>query len=569
MPAGGGLSLIKFLKIIKPSNMNAKVKNKTRYIFVMGGVLSGLGKGIATSSISHLLQSRGFVVTAMKIDPYLNVDAGTMNPTEHGEVFVTRDGLETDQDVGNYERFLDVELSHDNYMTQGMVWKTVIERERNLEYHGKCVQPWHHIPEEIISRIKYAGKASQADFVLVEIGGTVGEYENLIFLEAGRRMRLTMPDQILFTMVSYLPIPSKIGEMKTKPTQTAVQTLNAAGIQPDFILTRSSHELDKKRKEKIGLHCSVDVRDIISSHDVDSIYQIPSVYKKQKFDDRILEKFHLKAKPSDLKAWNRRLVQTPKNAKKVVKVGMVGKYFATGDFTLADSYISVIESLKAAVWANNAKVEFEWINSERFEKDSRKVKQLDAYDAIVVPGGFGERGVEGIIKAIKYARENNIPYLGLCYGMQLATIEFARNVAGIKDATTTEVKPDAKNPVIDVMEEQKKKLAKSDYGGTMRLGDYDCTLAPDTHSLELYSEKKIVERHRHRYEFNNAYRARLAKAGLVIAGINPKQDLVEIIELPKDVHPYFVGVQFHPEFKSRPMRPHPVFVGLIKASLGK
>lgn len=548
--------------------MKAQMKN-TRFIFVMGGVLSGLGKGIATSSIAKLLQSRGFNVTAMKIDPYINVDAGTMNPTEHGEAFVTCDGLETDQDVGNYERFLDIELKRDNYMTQGMVWKAVIERERNLEYKGKCVQPWHHIPEEIIHRIKNVGKKSKADFVLVEIGGTVGEYENLIFLEAGRRMRISMPGQVLFAMVSYLPVPSKTGEMKTKPTQTAVQTLNAAGIQPDFILTRSLNELDDKRKEKISLHCSVGIDDIISSHDVDSIYEIPSIYQKQGFDNRILEKFNLKAKKGNLNTWNKRLVDTPRNAKKVIKIGMVGKYFATGDFTLSDSYISVIESLKAAVWAHNAKAEFTWINSEKFEKHSAKVEELNNYDAIVVPGGFGERGVEGIIKAIKYTRENNIPYLGLCYGMQLATIEFARNVAGIKDANTTEIKPNVNNPVIDVMEEQKKKLATSDYGGTMRLGNYNCVLSPKTHVAGLYNRKNIIERHRHRYEFNNKYRKKLEKAGLVIAGINPKQDLVEIIELPVSEHPYFVGVQFHPEFKSRPMRPHPVFVGLIKAALDK
>jgi len=554
--------------------MKLQDKNQPRFIFVMGGVLSGLGKGIATSSIAKLLQSRGFSVTAIKIDPYLNVDAGTMNPTEHGEVFVTRDGLETDQDVGNYERFLDIEMVSDNYMTQGMVWKTVIEKERNLDYHGACVQPWHHIPEEIIRRIKNLAKKSQADFILIEIGGTVGEYENLIFLEAGRRLKLLIPTQVLFVMVSYLPVPSKIGEMKTKPTQTAVQTLNAAGIQPDFILTRSSQELDKKRKEKISLHCSVDVHNIISSHDVDNIYEVPIVYKKQHFDDRILEKFNLKSKPSNLIAWNKRLVVTPRQAKKIIKVGMVGKYFTTGDFTLVDSYISVIESIKSAVWAHNVHVVFDWISSEKFEKNPAGVKELSKYDAIVVPGGFGERGVEGIIKAIKYAREKKIPYLGLCYGMQLATIEFARHVAGIKDANTTENKPKIKNPVIDVMEEQKNKLATSDYGGTMRLGDYLCVLTPKTHSAKLYGNgkteaKDVVERHRHRYEFNNAYRKQLEQAGLVIAGINPKQDLVEIIELPKSIHPYFVGVQFHPEFKSRPMRPHPIFYGLIQAAVEK
>ncbi|MGB0757131.1 MAG: CTP synthase [Patescibacteria group bacterium] len=541
-------------------------QKKTRYIFVMGGVLSGLGKGIATSSIGTLLTYSGYNVTALKIDPYINVDAGTMNPTEHGEVFVTKDGLETDQDIGNYERFLDKEMTKDNYMTQGMVWSSVIEKERNLEYGGITVQPFKHIAEEIINRIKHLGKVSKADFVLIEIGGTVGEYENLIFLEAARRMRIETPDSVRHIMVSYLPIPAMVGEMKTKPTQTAVNTLNAAGIQPDFILTRSSKPLDKKRKEKISYYCNVPAGHVISSEDVESIYKVPLLYQDQKFDELIQKSFGMRPKKSALGEWNKTLVKSGKN-NKTINIAMIGKYFATGEFTLSDSYISVIEALKSAGIHQKVDVEFTWVSSEDFEKNKKKLSYLDQFDGIVVPGGFGSRGVEGIIAAIGYARKNNIPYLGLCYGMQLATIEFARNVAGIKEAHTTEIKPKAKHPVIDVMNDQKKLIAENRYGGTMRLGDYSCALKAGTHARRLYKKKDIVERHRHRYEFNNKYRDKLEKAGLIIAGLNTKRDLVEIIELPD--HPYFVGVQFHPEFKSRPMRPHPVFTGLIEAAKNK
>lgn len=540
---------------------------KPSYIFVIGGVLSGLGKGVATSSIARLLQERGLKVTAMKIDPYINVDAGTMNPTEHGEVFVTKDGLETDQDLGNYERFLETELDADNYMTQGMVWQTVIERERNLGYQGRCVQPWFHIPAEIIRRIKKLGRKQKADIVMIEVGGTIGEYENLIFLEAGRRMRLEMPGRVLFVMVSYLPIPAKIGEMKTKPTQTAVQILNTAGIQADFILARSAKLIDVKRKEKLAFFCNMADEDIISSQDVDSIYQVPVFYQEQDLDKKILKKLGLKSKRGNLREWKRKLVDEVKEIKKEVNIAMVGKYFSTGAFTLSDSYISVIEALKHAGWVNKVRVNFTWIDSEDIEKGKLKVESLSKYDGIVVPGGFGSRGVEGIIEAIKYARINKIPYLGLCYGMQLATIEFARNVAGLKNAHTTEVNKKTPYPVIDIMADQKEKLADSDYGGTMRLGNYNCSLKRGTKSQLAYGETNIVERHRHRYEFNNKYKNKLLKSGLVIAGVNHKNNLVEIIELSD--HPFFIGVQFHPEFKSRPLKPHPLFKSFIKAALGK
>lgn len=541
------------------------VNKKTKFIFVMGGVLSGLGKGIATSSIAKLLQSRGFTVTAMKIDPYINVDAGTMNPTEHGEVFVTKDGLETDQDIGNYERFLDLELDSDNYMTQGSVWQTVINKERNLEYGGKCVETVPHIPDEVIRRIKKLANKSKADFVMIEIGGTVGEYQNFIFLEAARMMKLKMPTQVMSIMVSYLPIPSKIGEMKTKPTQTAVKTLNSAGIQPDFILARSERPLDHKRKEKISIFCNVAIEDVISSPDVESIYQVPIVYRQQNLDKRILMKFNIKANNRDLRDWQKRLLVTPKNVRKKINIGLVGKYFSTGSFTLSDSYISVIESLKFAAWQNKVQIEFTWLDSESIEKGKTDIKVLNDFAGVVVPGGFGSRGVEGIISSIEYVRKNNIPYFGLCYGMQLACIEFARHVLKLKNANTTEIDKQTVDPIIDLMIEQKQNIKDARYGGSMRLGDYNCQLIPKTKAAMAYNAKSVVERHRHRYEFNNKYLNKMTKAGLIVSGINKKRDLVEIIELKN--HPFFIGVQFHPEFKSRPLRPHPLFLQFIKAAI--
>ncbi|MDP3883218.1 MAG: CTP synthase [Candidatus Staskawiczbacteria bacterium] len=543
-----------------------------KYIFVVGGVMSGVGKGVGVSAIGKILKSKGFDVTAIKIDPYINVDAGTMNPIEHGEVFVTEDGDECDQDVGNYERFLDENIYSDNYMTTGRIYQAVINRERNLEYNGKCVEVVPDIPNEVISRIKKAGKKTKADFVLIEIGGTVGEYQNLLFLEAARMMRLQNPKDVLFILVSYLPVPHFPGEMKTKPTQYAVRSLNSAGIQPDIILARSIVALDELRKTKIAINCNVTPDDIISAPDVDCIYEIPLNFEKENLGNIILKKFGLSQKKVDMEDW-RRLVETIKNPKNTVKIGVVGKYFEAGSFTLTDSYISVIEAIKHAVFSQNGKAEISWLSSEEFEKDTKTLENLKKYDGIIVPGGFGNRGVEGKIKAIGYCREKKIPFLGLCLGLQLSVIEFARNVAGIKDATSREFDKKAKNPVIDLMEEQKKLLKMRHYGGTMRLGAYDCQVQPGTISHKAYkewglSEKGpyiISERHRHRYEVNNNYRETLEKNGLTIAGINPKANLVEIIEV-KD-HPFFVASQFHPEFKSRPLKPHPLFKEFIKACL--
>ncbi|MDP3964738.1 MAG: CTP synthase [bacterium] len=535
-----------------------------KYIFVMGGVLSGLGKGIAVSSIGRLLQARGFQVTALKIDPYVNVDAGTMNPTEHGEVFVTKDGLETDQDIGNYERYLNVDLTRDHYMTTGAVYLSVIQRERNLEYKGKCVEVVPHIPEEVIRRIKNAGQKSKADFVLIEIGGTVGEYQNLLFLEAARMMHLSMPDQVAFVLVSYLPIPSKIGEMKTKPTQYAVRTVNSAGIQPDFLLCRAEKPLDQPRRERLAIFCNMSPGSVFSAIDVDNIYQVPLNFNEEKIPEKILSHFGMKAKSNTMREW-RALVKRMESAKKKINIGIVGKYFSTGNFVLSDSYISVIEALKHAAWSQGLKPELHWINSEEYEKDPSALSRLSEYDGIIVPQGWGSRGAEGKIKTIRYLRENKIPYLGLCYGMQMAVVEFARHVAGLKKANSLEIDPKTPHPVIHIMPEQEKYLAKKQYGGTIRLGNWPCRLTPGTRTADAYHGAKLIqERHRHRYEFNDAYRKKLESKGLVVSGTSPDGKLVESIELPD--HPFFIGTQFHPEYQSRPERPHPLFVEFVKAA---
>jgi CTP synthase len=536
----------------------------TRYIFVAGGVMSGIGKGVATASIGRILKSKGFKVTAVKIDPYINVDAGTMNPIEHGEVFVTDDGTECDQDVGNYERFLDEDLTTVNYMTTGRVYESVIHKERNLEYGGRCVEVVPDIPNEVISRIKKAAKKTEADFVLIEIGGTVGEYQNLLFLEAVRMMRLQNPKGVLFVLISYLPIPEMIGEMKTKPTQTAVRLLNEAGIQPDIILGRARLPLDKPRKRKISIFCNVAKEDVISAPDIESIYEIPVNFERENLAKSILKKFGLRPKRKNLRDWQR-FVRKIKTAKKAVKIGIVGKYFETGKFTLKDSYISVIEAVKQASWFHRRKPEICWLSAEKYEKNPRTLKELKNYDGIIVPGGFGVRGIKGKIKAIEFCRKNKIPFLGLCLGMQLAVIEFARNVCSLKHANSTEFASNCSQPVIDLLPEQKALLKDKKYGGTMRLGQYRCLIKPKTLAFRAYGCLEAFERHRHRYELNNEFRNILEAKGMVMAGINPEKDLVEIIEFPN--HPFFVATQFHPEFKSRPLKVHPLFREFIKAAI--
>lgn len=537
--------------------------------------MSGIGKGITTASIGKILQSRGFEVTAIKIDPYINVDAGTMNPIEHGEVFVTDDGAECDQDIGNYERFLNRNILDSNYMTTGRVYQTVINRERNLEYEGKCVEVVPHIPEEVIRRIQRAARNAEADIVMIEIGGTVGEYQNMLFLEAARLLKLRHPNDVVFILVSYLPVPKMIGEMKTKPTQHAVRTLNSAGIQPDFVIARSSYQLDEPRKKKIATFCNIAKENIISAPDIKTIYEVPLNFEKDHLSLKIAEKLKLKPKEKDLKKWNR-LVKVIKNSPKKIDIAIVGKYFATGDFTLSDSYISVIEAIKHACWHFKIDPEIHWLDSFIYERNSFKLKELSQMNGIIIPGGFGVRGVNGKIKAIQYIRKNKIPFLGLCLGMQLAVIEFAANACKLKNASSTEfVSAKGGNggsairhtpyPVIDIMSDQKDTLGKGKYGATMRLGAYNCRLVKNSLSSRAYGKIMISERHRHRYELNNEYREILEKNGLLMAGINPEKDLVEIIELPG--HPFFVATQFHPEFKSRPLNPHPLFREFINAAI--
>ncbi len=546
-----------------------KETTNPKYIFVVGGVISGVGKGVSSSSIGKILQDRGLKVTAIKIDPYINIDAGTMNPTEHGEVFVLDDGYETDQDMGNYERFLNIDIPSDNYMTTGRVYQSVIENERNMKYKGACVQVVPHIPEEVISRIENAQKKAEADVVMIEIGGTIGEYENIIFLEAARMMKLRHPKDVAFIMVSYLPIPSKVGEMKTKPTQHAARLLNGSGIQADIIIARASAPLDEKRKEKLSLFCNVPAERIISAPDVDSIYDIPENFEKEGLADMLCELLFLNCKEftgQEAKDWNQftRRIHAPIGE---IKIAVVGKYFETGDFVLSDAYISVIEAIRHCGSFYSRSIKLTWINSVEFEKYPESLLDLKKYDGILVPGGFGSRGIEGIISVIKFARENKIPYFGLCYGMQLAVIEFARDVLGWKDATTREITSESEHIVVDIMEGQRTNLETSHLGGTMRLGAYPAYVSKDTIARDAYGEENISERHRHRYEVNNKYVKDLENAGLMFSGKSPDGTLCEIAELPKSVHPFFLATQFHPEFKSRPLAPHKLFLAFVKACI--
>ncbi len=554
-----------------------QTKNKTsaqarKYIFVVGGVMSGVGKGVTTSSIGAILKGRGFSVTAIKIDPYINVDAGTMNPTEHGEVFVLNDGYETDQDMGNYERFLNISLSSDNYMTTGRVYLSVIEKERNLKYKGKCVQVVPHIPLEIIGRIEKAAEKADADITVIEIGGTVGEYENILFLEAARMMELKSPDDVAFVMVSYLPIPGQLGEMKTKPTQHAVRALNSNGIQQNVIIARASAPLDAVRKEKLALFCNMQAENVISAPDVGSIYDVPLNFEKDKLSEILLRVLKLKSKNgSDLSEWKKFVAKT-KNAMKEVHIAIVGKYFSTGDFVLSDAYLSVIEAVKYAAYENGAKPKITWLSAEEFEGDKsaqkRSLKKLSKYDGIIVPGGFGSRGIEGKLAVIKYVRENKIPYLGLCYGMQLMVVEYARNILDWKDANTAEINPNSTHLVIDIMPDQKKKMKEENYGGSMRLGAYPAVFKNGSIAKKSYAgAEEISERHRHRYEVNPEYITEIEKAGLVFSGISPDGTLMEIAELPEQEHPFFLGTQFHPELQARPLAPHPLFVEFVKAAM--
>lgn len=536
-----------------------------KYIFVIGGVMSGVGKGIATSSMGLILRERGYEVNLVKVDPYLNVDAGTMNPTEHGEVFVLSSGLETDQDMGNYERFLNRDLGPEDYMTSGMVYQSVISAERELKYGGKCVEAIPHVRDEILRRIEAAASHNGSQISVIEIGGTVGDFQNALFIDAARVMKMTHPDDVLFVMVSYLPVPSTLGEMKTKPTQSAVRELNSYGVQPDFIIARSRGSLDDKRKEKLALTVNVRKDRIISAPDVESIYDVPLNFEKDNLGDALLDALRLKKdKKADFKEW-KQFVERLHGSSEEVSIGIVGKYFDTGDFVLSDAYLSVIEALKFSAAEIGVKAKIDWINAKQFQ-EGKGVEALSLYHGILVPGGFGETGIEGKINAIKYARENKIPYFGLCYGMQLAVIESARNVLGIKEAHTVEINPATPHPIVDVMPEQKDVIAEGNYGGTMRLGVYKAELGKGTIAREAYGSDSVEERHRHRYEINPDYIEQLEKGGVVFSGKSPNGVLMEIAELPRDVHPFFLGTQFHPELQARPLAPHPLFTAFLKAA---
>jgi CTP synthase len=550
--------------------MAKKTKTKTekknpKYIFVVGGVMSGVGKGIASSSIAKILQARGLNVTAIKIDPYVNVDAGTMNPTEHGECFVLKDGLETDQDMGNYERFLDIDIPGINYMTTGSIYQAVIAKERNLGYKGRNVQVVPDIPEEAIRRIKLAAKEAEADVVLIEVGGTVGEYESILFIEAIRMMKSETPDDVATVMVSYLPVPGSIGEMKTKPTQHAARTLNSSGVFADLILARAPVPLDQKRKEKIAKFCNVQVENVISAPDVESVYDIPLNFEKEHLSERLCDLLQLPCtKNSDMTQW-KRFVAKSKNTKDTVEVAVIGKYFSSGDFVLSDVYISVLEAIKYSSYKLGLKANITYLSSSDFE-DVKNLKNLKKYDGILVPGGFGKTGIEGKLKVIEFVRKNKIPYFGICYGMQLAVLEFAQNVLKKKDASTEEIDPDSKELIIGVMNEQKEKIAKGQMGGSMRLGQYPAILKKGSIVQKAYKETEILERHRHRYEVNPEYVMELENAGLTFSGKSPDGRLMETMEIPSELHPFFVGVQYHPELQARPLSPHPLFTAFIRAS---
>jgi CTP synthase len=539
-----------------------------KYIFVCGGVMSGVGKGVATASIARILSWHGYKVTCVKIDPYVNVDAGTMNPIEHGEVFVLKDGTECDQDMGHYERFLNKELTKENYMTTGSVYLSLIQKERSLYFEGKCVEVVPHVPLEVIEKINNALKFTQSEIIVVEIGGTVGEYQNLLFLEAVRILKLKRPKDVLLVLVSYLPYQGRGMELKTKPTQYSIRTLNSAGLHPDFVLGRGVIALDEKRKEKIAFNCGIEKENIISAPDEKMIYKIPLNFEKEKLGQKLLRKLNLKSQNKTLdekKIWERE-IEKIEDLKEKIKIGIVGKYFKSGDFILADAYISVIEAIKHASWKIGKIPEISWLNSEDYEKDKTRLSELKNFNGIIIPGGFGQRGVEGKILAIEYARKNKIPILGLCFGLQLMVIEFARNCCNLKGANSTEIDPKTKYPVIDVLKEQKEYLKKKLFGGTMRLGDWPCEIKKGTIAHFAYKKDLTFERHRHRYEVNPKFHKILQKNGFLFSGTSENGLLVEIGELERSSHPFFLGTQFHPEFKSRFLNPHPLFLEFLRTA---
>ncbi len=527
-----------------------------KYIFVTGGVVSSLGKGITAASLGRLLKNRGYHVTIQKFDPYINIDPGTMSPYQHGEVFVTDDGAETDLDLGHYERFIDINLGKNSNVTAGKVYWSVINKERHGDYLGNTVQVIPHITNEIKERVYSVGNDDKADVIITEIGGTVGDIESLPFLEAIRQVKKEVGrNDVLYIHVTLVPYIGAAGELKTKPTQHSVKELRSIGIQPDIIVCRSEHHISQEMKEKLALFCDVDANAVIQNATAKSIYEVPLLMAEEGLDRIVLEKLDLPDTPCDMTEW-KEMVHKIYHPEREITVGLVGKYVA-----LHDAYLSVAEALYHAGIAYDTKVNIKWIDSEELEEQD-VAEVLAGLQGIVVPGGFGNRGVEGKIKAIQYARENKLPFLGLCLGMQCAVMEFARNVCGMTGATSSEFDESAKYPVIDLMADQ---VDVADKGGTMRLGQYPCKIKPGTKAAEVYGAELISERHRHRYEFNNAFRAEMEAKGLTISGTSPDDRLVEMVELTS--HPWFVSCQFHPELKSRPTKAHPLFKGLVKAAI--
>lgn len=533
----------------------------TKYIFVTGGVVSSLGKGITAASLGRLLKSRGYRVTIQKFDPYINIDPGTMSPYQHGEVFVTDDGAETDLDLGHYERFIDINLSKNSNTTTGKIYQSVINKERRGDYLGGTVQVIPHITNEIKERVFRVGQQDNADFVITEIGGTVGDIESLPFLEAIRQVKKDVgKNDVLYIHVTLVPYISAAGELKTKPTQHSVKELRSIGISPDIIVCRSEKPISKEMREKMAMFCDVDPDAVIQNLTARSIYEVPMLMEEQGLDTIVLRKLEMEDKPKDMQGWHDMVARILKKYDKKVTIAVVGKYVA-----LQDAYISITESLRHAAVANEAELDIHWVNAEEIEADDTDMdKVMAGVDGILVPGGFGNRGIEGKIKAIQYAREHKIPFFGICLGMQCAVIEFARHVCGMADANSSEFNQNSAHPVIDLMPEQ---IDVEDLGGTMRLGLYPCKVYPDTLTSKAYNAELIYERHRHRYEFNNAFREKIVGKGLVLGGTLPNGRLVEIVELPESEHPWFLGAQFHPEFKSRPTNPHPLFRDFVGAAV--
>lgn len=559
-------------------------KKPLKYIFVSGGVISGIGKGVTVASIAFLLKSAGYKITPIKFENYLNLDAGTINPIEHGDPFLCEDGTEADMDIGTYEKFLDEDMCKDNFVTMGRIYQTVIDRERRFEYKGEDVEAIPDITNEIIKRIDDLGKKKKADIVIIELGGTAGEYQNALYYEAARMLALNKPNDVTHIHVSYVPTPKHLGEPKTKPTQLSVKILNEMGIQPNFIVARSDKFLDERRKDRLALFCNLHKDGIVSSPDLESVYEIPLVLHKQNLDANILKKLNLPVRNPNLKEWEK-LIENIKKKKKKIEIAIIGKYFGTGEYQLKDSYAALFDAIDHAAWNEGVDAKTTWIDSEKIEEAVKGLKsETEIYSAvhkligspsgIIVPIGWGVRGSEGMIAAASFARKARIPYLGLCYGMQLAVVSFARDILKLSDANTEENNRKTKNPVIHIIESQKELMAKRAYGGTMRLGSWEAKVKKGTKAYAIYEKYNdfidknkglTSERHRHRYEFNNKYAKDMEKNGLIISARSVNEDLAEIVELSEDLHPFYVGTQGHPEYKSRPLKPHPIFLSFINA----